>query len=157
MKSLGDFLYHEGPLLSHVVNEKNENYLMLWAGQDAQYNRWLLSKTTLDLLHQYFQKRMNLREVILSNPDGFVYFVDIDNDIVWRRAYLVENSSIESESLPGENSYFGTTFYEEYAYQLKSSLESHFARQQKVYETIEPEAAHVMEPPSDNAYRKKNK
>ncbi len=154
MKALGDLLYHEGPLLSHLMNEEKENYLMLWCGQDNTYNRWLLSKTTFALLHQYFEKKITLRHLILSNPDGFVFFVDIDNDIEWRRAILVENFNIRPGNLPGEKSWFDARSFEDYAYQLKSDIAIQFSKPEKKYKPIaELETSLAMEPQAP-PYRK---
>jgi len=158
LRKLGNFLYHEGPLLSHLINEKNEDFLMLWCDVDKTYNRWLLSKTNYFLLNQYFQENVTLRDLIISNPDGFVYFVDIDNNIDWKRAFIVPIESIDDDYLPGEGSGFAETGFEPYAHQLKSYLEYHFARKQKLYAPATvPEIALVMDLPSDAEYGKTKK
>ncbi len=154
-KKLGDFLYHEGPLLSHFVNDKNDDFLAKWCDTDAEHHRWLIFKTSHLLLQAFFDRKINLHDMVFQSPGEQVYFADIAAKAVWKRIFLVDKQDIPTEYLPLENSYFGETRFEEYALRLKTYLDVHFARQQKVYETIEPEAAHVMEPPSDIAYQKK--
>lgn len=36
---VADLIYHDGPLLSHYVSNKGENYLFYWVDVDNEYNR----------------------------------------------------------------------------------------------------------------------
>jgi hypothetical protein len=155
MKELGDFLFHEGPFLTHCINEKNEDYLMAWCGHDDTFNRWMLYKTPTHLLRKFFEEGYTLRELILNNPDGFVFFVDINNDIDWKRACLVKVEDIEDGYLPGNASNFEDKGFEPYAYQLKSDLEHQFSKPVKRYQPIvELEPSLAMEPPANYQTKK---
>ncbi len=157
MSKSGDFLYHEGPLLSHWVNEKDEHYLMAWCDQDEIYNRWMVYKTTVTLLRKFFEEGYTLRDLILNNPDGFVFFVDIDNNIDWKRAFKVKTDCIGEGYLPGNASFFEDNGFEPYAYQLKSDFAIQFSKPEKKYKPIaELETSLAMEPPVHYRTEKKS-
>ncbi len=154
---MGDFLYHEGPLLSHFSNEKQENFLMKWCDKDIEYHRWLIFKTTTALLFDYFQEKYSLLDLIHKCPDNFVYFVDIAAGAVWKNFFQVDSKAFPSDYLPFPNSFFGDTYFEEYAHELKARLEYRFSCLEKRYEPTEEHAPLVaMEPPAA-PYQAKNK
>ena len=155
MNKLGDLLFHEGPLISHVVNQKNEDFIMTWCGADNEYNRWMLYKSTFLLLHQFFQGILTLRDLILNNPDGFVYFVDIDDNIDWKKACKINVQHIDPGFLPGKYSTYEESGFEPYALQLKTYLDYHFNRQGKLYEIKEAATLVAMEPPATTYTKKK--
>ena len=41
---VADLIYYDGPLLSHYVSNKGENYLFYWVDVDNEYNRWVVSE-----------------------------------------------------------------------------------------------------------------
>jgi hypothetical protein len=58
-KQMGHLLYHEGPLLTHFINEENpsEHYIFKWADYDQSANRWLVFKVTTNDLLCFFDKK----------------------------------------------------------------------------------------------------
>jgi len=58
LKCLGDLLYHEGPLLSHFVNEADEceHYFYKWSDCDDTCNRWIIFKVSENSLKYFLRK-----------------------------------------------------------------------------------------------------
>ena len=50
----GDLLWFEGPILSHFVNARKEDFLLFWAGQSGEINRWLLFEVSRKNLRAFF-------------------------------------------------------------------------------------------------------
>ena len=118
----GDLLYHEGPLLSHFINEDNpdEHYLYKWTDCDDICNRWLIFRVSVDNLKSFFEKKTNLLQLIHQNP--FVYFIDLDNDLHPSNVVICPTNQIPMDYLPSERSFFKEKQYERYAFELKDSL-----------------------------------
>ena len=151
-KALGDFLYWEGPLLSHLVNQHNEDFLFQWCGKDATFNRWLLYKTNYDLLSRYFEGSISDLDLLLKNPDGFAYIVDVDHDIEWRQTFIVTLDDIPKEYLPNGSVNYDPGDFEPYTEQLRTYLDLHpdaasGPRLGKLYKLPEPSATLFAEPP----------
>ena len=131
VEKLGDFLWYESPLFSHLFTEQNEDFLIKWCSQDADFNRWLLYKTNYNLLFDYFNGKIGDLELVLKNPDGFAFIVDIDHDIEWRRVFLIAVEDIPEAYLPESSARYDVETFEPYAEKLHAYLDFHFARQQK--------------------------
>lgn len=143
---MGDLLYYDGPLFSHLINEKKEDFLMKWCGQHGQYHRWLLAKTNEELLLRYFNREIGDLNLFLKNPDGFAYIVDTDSAIEWRNIFLTAVGDIPVEYLPEDVAFYDHTGFEPYAEKLLAYLELHLARQNKRYQIPEPPAVIAAEP-----------
>ena len=121
---LGDFLYHEGPLVAHFVDADNvhEQYLYKWCDIDAQCNRWLIAKCSDTFLVDFFNKKITLRDII--NNNAFVYLLDLDNDLNEHNILVVNTPDLPESYLPTAKSFFNEKQYEKYALQLKESIEN---------------------------------
>ncbi|MEK7255874.1 MAG: DUF6575 domain-containing protein [Bacteroidota bacterium] len=150
---LGDFLFYEAPLLSHLVNQHDEDFLMQWCGNDATYQRWLLYKTSYHLLYQYFKGNLTDLDLLRNNPDGFAYIVDIDRNGEWQRVFVVAVEDIPMEYLPNGEITYDPGDFQPYTEELHCYLELHFSRQRKLYKKPESTVALAAEPPSPE-YRK---
>ncbi len=153
-RKLGELLYFEGPLLSHFVNLRNEDFIMKWCGKDHEFNHWMLYKTNYELLHQFFRGEIGDLELIQKTPDEHAYFVDIDNEIHWKNIVKVEISDIPADYLPLPPSFYELGDFEPYGENLRTYLDLHFSRLNKLYKIPQYQASLVAEPPSPQ-YRKK--
>ena len=102
---LGDFLFHEGPLLSHFIDENNphEHYLYKWADSDDSCNRWLIAKLSEEMLKDFFNKKISLRQIITQN--AFVYLLDLDNDLTEKAITIVNTADLPETYLPTQNAF----------------------------------------------------
>ena len=105
-KKVADLIYFEGPLLSHYVSSKGDDYLFYWVDKDESDNRWLVLRTSLANLQKYMGKVITLRELIESPNDGYLYSVDVSNDISYHDVKLVQPSALPEEYLPEKDSYY---------------------------------------------------
>ena len=103
---VADLIYHDGPLLSHYVSNKGENYLFYWVDVDNEYNRWVVIRTDIFSIQQYLEKKSTLHSIITQPNDGFVYTVDIDDKIHYHNIKLVPIANLPEEYTQTENSYY---------------------------------------------------
>lgn len=105
-KRIADMIYFEGPLLSHYVSSKGDDYLFYWVDRDNDDNRWLVLRVSLPNLQKYMVKELTLRELIESPNDGYLYCVDVDNNINYHNVKLVQPADLPEEYLPASDSYY---------------------------------------------------
>ncbi len=154
-KKLGDLLFHEGPLLSHLVNQYDEDFYIQWCSSDEHFNRWLLYKTNYSLLHQYFNGELTDRDLLMKTPDGFAYIIDIDHGVEWKNIWVVALEDIPANYLPSHTVTYDAEDFEPYAEKLRSYLDYHFARQKKLYNLPEPSVDMAAEPTPPSYQKKK--
>jgi len=146
LKKMGDFLFQEGPIQSHFINDKDEDFLFFWADVNENGNRWMVVKSNPNLLQQFFTKKINTIALIKQNPDGFVYFIDTDNSGAWINLQLVSNLNIPKNYFPSDDSFYLADHYEDYAQELAAYLAHYFARKEKLYVVNEVVLAVAQEP-----------
>lgn len=105
-KKIADLVYFEGPFLSHYVSEKGDDYLFYWVDKDDNDNRWLVLRVSLPNLQKYIAKEKCLRELIEHPNDGFLYSVDIDDNLNYHNIKLIQPSDLPEEYLPNADSYY---------------------------------------------------
>jgi hypothetical protein len=93
-KKMADLITFDGPLLSHYVSPKGDDYLFYWVDRDSQDNRWLVLRVSLASLQKYIGKKITLLELIENPNDGYLYSVDVDNNIQYHNVKLVQSSAI---------------------------------------------------------------
>lgn len=103
---VADLIYFDGPLLSHYMSDKGENYLFLWVDADDDYNRWVVLRTDILSIQQYLDKKVNLRSLMMNPNDGFVFSVDIDDDINYSNIKVVPIDALPEEYFPTEDSFY---------------------------------------------------
>lgn len=105
-KKIADLIYLDGPLLSHYVSPNGDDYLFYWVDCDDRDNRWLVLRVSLSGLQKYVGRELSLRQLIETPNDGYLYLVDIDNNIRYHDVKLVQPSSIPEVYLPEVDSYY---------------------------------------------------
>lgn len=105
-QKISDLIFFEGPLLSHYMNERGDNYLFYWVDSDNHFNRWLIIRTSLETIQDYIEKKIPLYEIIARPNDGFLYMVDIDDNIEYHDLKLVQPSSLPEDYLPEMDSFY---------------------------------------------------
>jgi hypothetical protein len=108
-KKIADLIFFEGPLLSHYVSDKGDDYLFYWVDKDDNDNRWIVLRVNLQSLQKYMAKDMSLRELIENPNDGYLYLVDVDNQIRYHDVKLVQPSNLPTDYLPDTDSYYEFT------------------------------------------------
>ena len=105
-RKIADLIYFEGPLLSHYVSSKGDDYLFYWVDRDESDNRWLVLRISIANLQKYISKGVTLRELIENPNDGYLYTVDVNNNISYHDVKLVQPSALPEEYLPEKDSYY---------------------------------------------------
>ncbi|KQC07840.1 MAG: hypothetical protein APR54_05525, partial [Candidatus Cloacimonas sp. SDB] len=103
---IADLINYDGPLLSHFVNPKGDNFLFYWVDVNENYNRWLLIRIDLYTLQNYLQKKIPLHDIVSNPNDGFVYSVDIDHDINYTNSKMVFAFNLFEEYIPSKESFY---------------------------------------------------
>lgn len=118
LKKISDLQYYDGPLLSHFVDEKDNNYLYYWVDYNTDCNRWLVWKTSINQLYGYLHGKTTLLEVILAPNKDFIYSVDLDRELNYTSVWAIELDQIPTEYLPEEESFFMDDIPEYYQKEL---------------------------------------
>ena len=105
-KKVADLIYFEGPLLSHYVSSKGDDYLFYWVDRDDSDNRWLVLRVSMANLQKYIGNVLTLRDLIENPNDGYLYSVDVNNDICYHDIKLIQPSALPEEYLPERESYY---------------------------------------------------
>ncbi len=105
-RKVSDLIYYEGPLLSHYVSPAGENYLFYWVDSDDEFNRWLVVRTDDNTIERYIAGQVSLRDIIAVPNDGFVYMVDIDNDIKYHNIIVLPPTDFPDDYLPDADSFY---------------------------------------------------
>lgn len=114
-----DLIYYDGPLLSHFVSKTGKDYLFYWVDIDEKFNRWMFFRVTPTVIQSYLDKKLSLREIICGLEEGFVSFVEIDDEANFLNTKIVKISSIPEEYLPSSQSYY---CFEKYDYNCLDSV-----------------------------------
>ncbi len=105
-RKIADLIYFEGPFLSHYVSSNGDDYLFYWADRDDCDNRWLVLRVSLSNLQKYIGREITLRELIEHPNDGYLYVVDVNNDIYYHNVKLVQPSALPEKYLPEADSFY---------------------------------------------------
>ena len=105
-KKIADLIFFEGPFLSHYVSDKGDDYLFYWVDKDEMDNRWLVLRVSLANLQKYIAKELTLLQLIENPNDGYLYTVDVDNDVNYHNVKLVQPSALPEDYLPEPDSYY---------------------------------------------------
>ena len=105
-RKIADLIYYEGPLLSHYVSSKGDDYLFYWVDRDDVDNRWLVLRVSLASLQKYVAGETSLLDLIGSPNDGYLYMIDVDNDLSYHNVKLVQPSDLPEDYLSAEDSYY---------------------------------------------------
>jgi hypothetical protein len=149
----GEILIYEAPLLEHVVNDSGEDFLLKWSDTNRKIDRWMLYRTPPSSLLDFFNKKVNQRDLINNNPDGFVLFLDYEIQGGGQpvRVTKTNTGDIPPGYLPFENSYYekGGFMYYEYCEQLRQQLETALALKRPYKIQPETSPAVLNEPPGE--------
>lgn len=116
---MSDLIYYDGPLLSHFVSKTGKDYFFYWVDIDEKFNRWMFFRVTPTVIQSYLDKKLSLREIICGLEEGFVSFVEIDDEANFLNTKIVKISSIPEEYLPSSQSYY---CFEKYDYNCLDSV-----------------------------------
>lgn len=119
----GDLIYQDGPVLSHFINSLNQDYLFYWVDCDEKFNKWLVFPVTKKELSEFFIKKLNILNLISNVYTGFVYLIDINDNIQYENIYNCSVGEIPNDYLPSDESFFDEENYESYSIELKKSIE----------------------------------
>ena len=102
---LGDFIYYEGPLLSHFIdrNKPEDNYLYRWVDFDDDAHRWLIFKVSEKELFSFFNTEISLRQLIENN--NFVTLLDLDDDLNKVQILIAPTQGLPDTYLPIQQSF----------------------------------------------------
>jgi hypothetical protein len=104
LKFIMDLIYFDGSLLSLFENEHGDSYLYYWCDADELHNRWLVFRVAKALLKDYILGNTTLQKLILKPIDGFLYSLDIDDDLEVENTYLIQPESLPKKYIPADNS-----------------------------------------------------
>jgi hypothetical protein len=124
LEKIGDFLYHEGPLLSLFKDRHNPDnyYFYKWSDSDTIAHRWLVFLVKKENLRRFLFQEVSLKQLIEFNT--FAFFVDINNDLEPIQHLIVAIQDIPKSYLPKGTSFYKEGKYTELAQSIKNNLTS---------------------------------
>jgi len=96
----------EGPRLAEFKSESGDTFLYHWCDRQDDVSRWIVFRTPPQSVNRYLVGLTNLRELIKTCRDGFVYLVDVDDADHTRSAFYVTVDSVPDDYIPTERSYY---------------------------------------------------
>ena len=105
-KKVADLIFFDGPLLSHYVTTKGDNYLFYWIDQDETSNRWMFIRTDYDDIQKYTRQKETLRNLLSTPLDDIVYTVDIDAEGKHHNFQAHSIEDLPEDYLPAKDSYY---------------------------------------------------
>lgn len=105
-KKIADLVNLDGVFLSHYVSSKGDDYLFYWVDRDDNDNRWLVLRVSLASIQKFIGKNLTLLELIKNPNDGYLYSVDVDNDLNYHNIMLLQTSAIPENYFPEADSYY---------------------------------------------------
>lgn len=106
MIKIKDLIYFEGPLLSHFESVYKENFLFYWVDTNDTFNRWIIFRTSNELIDDYLEKRKSLYNLISDENNGNLYKVDIDSNLDYNNLSIIAFEDIPNSYLPEKNSFY---------------------------------------------------
>lgn len=95
-----DLIVCDGPLLSHYSTSTGDQYLLYWLDRDEECNRWMIVRTNLGMLRRYIHREIPLIEILQKPEDGFVWIVDLTDDLAMRGTQSLPVDKIPQDYLP---------------------------------------------------------
>jgi hypothetical protein len=137
LMKVNDLLFYEGPILSYFTNEYGWDFFMYWCDNDDNFNRWLLFRVDKQQLRDFFLRKETLFQLIKHNSQGFIYIIDIDENIEYTNKKIVSINNIPKNYFPSVHSFYDDFHYEEYSIILKEKvLTTSFRKNQKEIEKL---------------------
>lgn len=99
-----DIVYLNGPLLAEFRNHAGEPLLFSWCDSDETVNRWLAFRVRERDLISLTKRETDLWSLASDPVDGFVYVVDIDDDLRHVACAVSDAKSIPSDYMPRKGS-----------------------------------------------------
>ena len=106
MRKTADYIYFDGPLLSHYRGPGGVSYLRYWCDVDGDQNRWMLFKVSEQDRLSYLDRQVALHGLILSEQNPFVYMIETAKDGEVVSTTLVPAENIPSDYLPSTDSIY---------------------------------------------------
>ncbi len=101
-----DLNYFEGPLLSLFESEYGDYYLYYWCDVDDTYNCWLVFRVKKRSLIEYLERKLTLRDLVISPIDGIQYLIEMNDDLKVINTYITQPNDLLKSYIPDENSYY---------------------------------------------------
>lgn len=105
-RCIADLIYFDGPFLSHYVSDKGDDYLFYWVDGDETDNRWLVIRVNLPDLQRYIAHEIPLRDIVVNPNDGYVYMIDVDDNLNYHNIKLLQPQNLPEDYLPSMDSFY---------------------------------------------------
>lgn len=106
LNKVSDLIFFDGPILSHFIDGKKNDYLFLWVDNDAKFNRWFVWKVKKVSLRQYLTKSFSLKNLLIEKNKDFVYSIEIDNELKYNNIIAMDIDDLPINYIPEEESFY---------------------------------------------------
>ena len=106
LRKTADYIYFDGPLLSHYKGTGATGYLRYWCDVEGDCARWLLFEVSERDRLSYLKGKASLRSLILNGQNAFVYLIETDKEGEKAATLLAPVGNLAPEYLPAEDSFY---------------------------------------------------
>lgn len=99
-----DLIDFDGPFLSLFKGERNTDALYMWVDNDTRRNRWCIIPVNRVTLNNYLQKKISLKDVVLS-AEKTIFFNMFEgvNGLTKRSCFEVSRDDFPNDYLPDQD------------------------------------------------------
>jgi hypothetical protein len=103
---IADVQNFEGPLLTLFENTLDKHlYLFDWVDKDVQFNRWIIYRCKVNVLHKFIKSEISHYNLLMSDEYS-CYTVDIDKNMNWNNVQLIAKKHLPESYLPQKEVFF---------------------------------------------------
>jgi len=100
-----DVLYFDGPILALLKGDTKLDYFYYWCDSDDQYNRWLAIPVNRTEIEKYKSGQLSILD-LAADPDVELTLVDVNSELLPRKAWAAVFDQLPEDYVPPETSYF---------------------------------------------------
>jgi hypothetical protein len=109
LQKVGDLIFFEMPLLTHLKTTDGTNYLELWCDQDKSGERSILFAVESAALEAYRNNEVTLRNLLESARNGVVHLIERTHKGKKTMVKELPATNLPEEYRPSRDSYYSPT------------------------------------------------
>lgn len=98
LRKVYDLMEYDGPLLSHMTDDKGHEFLYYWVDNDSISNKWIVWEVDMKVLFSYLKAQVDLAEVFAGA--ALYYSVEISSTLAYNNVKILKYEEVPSDYIP---------------------------------------------------------